>query len=283
MDTLTPGTHSLTVDGIRQVYHVAGGGPVLVAHAGGPGIDHGYLRSADLEKHFTVVYLEPVGTRDSGPYPEDATYVGTYAHLLGAVIDHLGVPRVHLLGHSHGGFVTLQYAIDHPDRVAGLALYSTSPTTGDEFWDTMRDNATAFPEQHPDRPEAAEVLDWMTFQSTTDEEHSAALRGLMPLYFADFWGERHAEYAAMRAAVRAWRVENDGVPFDCRVELPEVTAPTVIICGRHDFICGPVWAAMLHNGIPGSRLVMLENSGHFGQIEEPEAFTEAVTWLISVE
>ncbi|MFI5843169.1 alpha/beta fold hydrolase [Catenuloplanes sp. NPDC051500] len=283
MDTLSPGTHSLAVDGIRQVYHVAGDGPVLVAHAGGPGIDHGYLRSGDLEKRFTVVYLEPVGTGGSGPYPEGATYVGTYVELLTAVIDHLGVPRVHLLGHSHGGFVVLRYALDHPDRVAGLALYSTSPTTADEFWTAMRANAMEFPDQHPDRPEAAEVLDWFSFETTTDEEHTTALRGLMPLYFADFWGERHAEYAGLQAAVRAWRVDNDGEPFDCRAELPDITARTVIICGRHDFICGPVWAAMLHNGIPGSELVMLENSGHFGQIEEPEAFTEAVTRLISVE
>ncbi len=105
----------------------------------------------------------------------------------------------------------------------------------------------------------------------------------MPLYFADYWGERHAEYAALREGVRAWRVHHDGEPFDYRAELGDLTVRTVIVCGRHDFICGPVWGAMLHNGIPGSRLVMLEESGHFGQTEEPDAFTEAVTWLISVE
>jgi proline iminopeptidase len=53
-----------------------------------------------------------------------------------------------------------------------------------------------------------------------------------------------------------------------------------VITGRHDFICGPVWAEMLHQGIPGSRLKILEYSGHFGHIEEPDAFTDAVTWLL---
>lgn len=36
---------------------------------------------------------------------------------------------------------------------------------------------------------------------------------------------------------------------------------------------------MLHDGIPGSKLVILENSGHFARIEEPEAFLEAVQGL----
>jgi pimeloyl-ACP methyl ester carboxylesterase len=38
----------------------------------------------------------------------------------------LGQDRVHVLGHSHGGFVAQQYALDHPDRIAGLVLYDTS-------------------------------------------------------------------------------------------------------------------------------------------------------------
>jgi proline iminopeptidase len=57
---------ALSVDGIRQVYHVAGRGPVCVAHSGGPGIHWAYLRSPELEERFTMVYLEPVGTGESG-------------------------------------------------------------------------------------------------------------------------------------------------------------------------------------------------------------------------
>jgi proline iminopeptidase len=52
--------------------------------------------------------------------------------------------------------------------------------------------------------------------------------------------------------------------------------PTLIVAGRHDFICGVRWAGMLHDGIAGSRLVVLEDSGHLGHIEEPAAFHSAV-------
>ncbi|MFD9339482.1 alpha/beta fold hydrolase [Streptomyces sp. NPDC060028] len=50
-----------------------------------------------------------------------------------------------------------------------------------------------------------------------------------------------------------------------------------MIAGRRDFICGPRWAVMLRDGIPGARLAVLEHSGHFGHIEQPAEFTRAIT------
>ncbi|MFI1990860.1 alpha/beta fold hydrolase [Actinoplanes sp. NPDC020271] len=276
-----PGTHSFQHAGIRQVYHVAGAGPVLIAHAGGPGVEYTYLRSPELEKHFTMVYPEPVGTGTSGRLPDGATYVETYAEFLAALIEHLGEPKVHLLGHSHGGLVAMRYAIDHPERVAGLALYSATPTTDAEFRAAEQALALAYADRHPDVPEAAGLLDALgTFgDAGTDEAATEVLRLALPLYFADFWG-RETEFHELRSTVRAWATSFPSTRADLRPELPSITAPTVVIVGRHDFICGPVWAGMIHRGVPGSQLVILENSGHFGQIEEPGAYVEAVTRLL---
>ncbi|MBL1083524.1 hypothetical protein JK359_16340 [Streptomyces actinomycinicus] len=65
-----------------------------------------------------------------------------------------------------------------------------------------------------------------------------------------------------------------------RDALASITAPTLVVVGRHYFICGPCWAGALHEGIPGSRLLELEDSGHFGRIEEPEAFARAVAGFV---
>ncbi len=282
MHNLSSGTHSFTVNGTRQVYHVAGSGPVMITHSGGPGVDSAYLRSERLEEHFTMVYPEPVGTGDSGPLPAGATYVDTYVDFLSALVEHLDVPRVHLLGHSHGGFVAQRFAILHPDRTAGLALYSTSPTTTPDFWEAEQAAAAAYPQRHPDIPEAAKVLEVIDKFDTvhTAEEKTAVLSAALPVYFADFWGRR-AEFKPLQDNIRAWVTEFDSMTIDYRAELPRITARTVVLTGRHDFICGPVWAEMLHEGIRGSRLVILENSGHFAQYEEPDAYIEAVTWLLT--
>ncbi|RKN35518.1 alpha/beta fold hydrolase [Micromonospora musae] len=282
---LTQGRHEFTVDGVRQVYHVAGTGPVCVAHSGGPGIEWAYLRAPGLEEHFTMVYLEPVGTGASGRLASRDDYrLDTYVRFLAAVVEHLDVPRVHLLGHSHGGFVVQRYALEHPGRIAGLALYDTSPVTGAEFWGLAMEGLTAYPQRYPGNPEAAAIP--AAFQqavtATDDESLTNGLRQAIPVYFADFWGRR-AEFGPLAAAVRAWAEPasaQDPTPFDVRDRLGEITTPTVVIVGSHDFICGPRWAELLHEGIKGSHLAVLEQSGHFAHVEQPEEFTRAVTQLL---
>ncbi|MFI6265404.1 alpha/beta fold hydrolase [Micromonospora sp. NPDC051006] len=284
-DALASGVHEFTVGDVRQVYHVAGTGPVCVVHSGGPGIEWAYLRMPGLEEHFTMVYVEPVGTGASGRLADRADYrLDTYVRFLDAVVDHLGAPRVHLLGHSHGGFVVQRYALDHPDRVAGLALYDTSPVTGAEFWGEAMAGLAAYPQRYPDQPEAAAIP--AAFQqavtATDDETLTAGLRAAVPVYFADFWGRRD-EFAPLQAAVRVWAEPagaQDPTPFDVRERLDEIVVPTVVIVGAHDFICGVRWAEQLHEGIKDSRLVVLERSGHFGHVEEPAEFNRAVAELL---
>ena len=183
-------THTIDIDGVRQVYQVAGRGPICVAHSGGPGIDSGYLRAPGLEDHFTMVYPSPVGTGDSGRL--DTYDMATYVRFLSALIDHLGEPSMTVLGHSYGGFVALRYALQHPDRVAGLVLYDTSPLTGPGFFAAAMAGLQAYPARYPDVPEAAEVP--AAFQralsATDDETLSEALRAAIPVYFADYWARQ---------------------------------------------------------------------------------------------
>jgi proline-specific peptidase len=278
---LPQGTREISVDGVRQVFHVAGTGPVCVVHSGGPGIEWEYLRMPALEEHLTMVYLEPVGTGASGRLDDPRGYrLDTYARFVHGVVEHLGLPKVFLLGHSHGGFVAQRYALDHADRLAGLILFATSPVTGAEFWADAVANVNRFPERHPDRREAAEIP--QAFQeavaATDDKAYTDGLRRILPAYFADYWAHEQV-LEPLRAALRAWIDPMRGEepePFDVRDRLGSIALPSLVLTGAHDFICGTRWASMLHDGIPGSRLTVLEDSGHMGHLEQPEAFTRAV-------
>ncbi|GAA0242516.1 hypothetical protein GCM10009539_29940 [Cryptosporangium japonicum] len=116
-----------------------------------------------------------------------------------------------------------------------------------------------------------------------DDALSSAFAAALPVYFADFWA-RQDDFAPFRAAVRMY-AEPAGAPdpvlFDVRDRLGAITAPTVVIGGRHDFLCGPVWAHRLAEGIPGARLTMLERSGHFGHVEQPAEFADAAASVLS--
>ncbi|WP_239154157.1 alpha/beta fold hydrolase [Amycolatopsis sp. FDAARGOS 1241] len=131
---LTPGTHTVELDGVVQRYHVHGTGPVCVAHSGGPGILWDYLRMPAVEEHLTVVYVEPIGTGGSSrlaTHPDGYTR-DRYVRAVLALLDHLGLEKPLFLGHSHGGFVAQRLALTHPGRISGIVLYDSAPVVGPE-------------------------------------------------------------------------------------------------------------------------------------------------------
>ena len=287
-DPLSEGTHSLETQGIVLRYHVYGTGPVCVAHSGGPGITWDYLRAPALEAHLTMVYLEPVGSGGSSRLPSHPNgYTrARYSELLAALIDHLGVPRVHLLGHSHGGFVAQYHALYRPDRLAGVILYESAPVTGPEHAAEAMRLVGQFAARNDGHPQLVGVLDAFAAipAITSDEQMQAVARGLLPAYFADYWGHE-AALAPLRESLTATYIsglDEYGAPeiVDDREALGALSVPTLVVVGRFDVICGVRWAEQLHKLIPGAQLLILEHSGHFGHIEEPELFSQAVTAFV---
>ncbi|MGW7571558.1 alpha/beta fold hydrolase [Streptomyces tendae] len=281
---LPRGTHSFTVGGIPQRYHVHGTGPVCVAHSGGPGIFWDYLRMPALEEHLTMVYVEPIGTGASGRLPSHPHgYTRErYSRFLEQLINRLGVPEVYLLGHSHGAFVAAHHALERPDRLAGVMLYEGAPVTGAEHSAEAGRRLEEFAARNAGHPGLPDVLAAFAAMSaiTDDDSTVAVARGVLPSYFADYWG-REEQFAPVREALRATYIsgldeKRSPEDIDDRAALKELNVPTLVIVGRHDVICGPRWGQELHRLIPGSRLVVLKDSGHLGHIEEPERFRDAV-------
>ena len=72
--------------------------------------------------------------------------------------------------------------------------------------------------------------------------------------------------------------------FNVLSRLGEITVPTLVMAGRHDWIAPPTQGAeRLHAGLPNSKLVIFENSGHFPFTEEHDKFVTTVRdWLNSL-
>jgi proline iminopeptidase len=281
---LAPGTHAINVGGVIQRYHVSGSGPACLVHPGGPGFSWEYLRMPAVEKRLTAVYVEPIGTGRSGrqaAHPHGYTRE-EYARALSGLIDHLGLPRIHLMGHSHGGFVAQFFAQRHADRIAGVILYESAPAVGPEHFAEATANLDEFARANAGHPGLEDVLDaWRSVPAIdSDEAFTTAARRLLPAYFADYWG-RADEFAPLSASIRGSYISGldecmAPVTIDDRATLASIAVPALVIVGRHDFICGPRWAREIHDRIADSKLVTLENSGHFGHLEEPELFARAV-------
>ncbi|MYW62525.1 alpha/beta fold hydrolase [Streptomyces sp. SID8379] len=286
---LSPGPHAVTVGGITQRYHVHGTGPVCLVHSGGPGILWDYLRMPLLEQHLTMVYVEPIGTGAESRLPSHPHgYTRErYSRFLELLINRLGVPEVYLLGHSHGAFVAAYHAIHRAERLAGVVLYEGAPLTGPEHGAEAGRMVEKFAADHAGHPGLADVLAAFGAMSniSDDEETTTVARGVLPSYFADYWGDQE-RWTPFRDAVRAVFIsglDEDLSPdlIDDRMALKTLDVPALIVVGRHDVICGVRWSEELHDLIPDSRLVILEHSGHFGHVEEPERFDQAVFRFVS--
>ncbi|WEP00799.1 alpha/beta hydrolase (plasmid) [Streptomyces sp. FXJ1.172] len=285
---LSPGTHSFQLGGLVQRFHVHGSGPVCVVHSGGPGIDWEYMRTPALEEHLTMVYVEPIGTAEDSRLPSHPHgYTRErYSSFLEALINRLDVPKVYLLGHSHGAFVAAYHALYRPERLAGVVLYEGAPVTGPEHGAEAARMVEAFAARHADHPGLPDVLAAFGAMSgmSTDEQTTAVARGVLPSYFADYWGNEE-RLSPFRDAIRATYISGldyDLTPdvIDDRAELKGLTVPALVVVGWHDVICGMRWGLELDELIPDSRLLVLENSGHLGHMEEPELFADGVRGFV---
>ncbi|WP_433161744.1 alpha/beta fold hydrolase [Kribbella sp. CA-247076] len=273
--------HELMVDGVRLSYHVHGSGPVCLVHPGGPGIHWPYLRLPELEEHLTMVYVEPPGTGNSGLLPDGDYSVERYASFVDRLVRHLGESKVVLLGHSHGGFVAVQTALDHPDRLAGIVVYDGMAFNGPELGEQAYRNLQAYVARRPPGdPVSAQVLQAWQDQPAGREEQLDVMRRLLPAYFKDF--------EAIEGRLTEWGKTIDitvdpnrkDTRWDVRGRLGEIGVPALVLVGVADFICPENSARELAGGIPGAELNVFAESGHFAHLEEPEAFRDAVVGFV---
>jgi len=119
----------------------------------------------------------------------------------------------------------------------------------------------------------------------TDEELAAIVLRELPFYFRSY-GEAEQRYlGTLEGEIPvgdALKLFNEEIfpMFDLRPGLGAITAETLVITGRDDFITGPVCAEEIAAGIAGAGLQILERCGHFLFVERRDEFREAVERLL---
>jgi proline iminopeptidase len=271
----------LKVNGTTLFGEIVGDGtPCLCLH-GGPGTDSSGLRRtlaplAEALQLRLIVYDHRGHGRSEWVPVEQCTHDQLVADVEG-VRQALGLGRVHVLGISWGGFLALMYAARYPQAVTTLAVVGAAASR--EFMPRAEANARAqaTPEQ------------WIAYRAlwdgslTDDAAFERAFATIRPLYFfnkslalASLLARADTRH---RLDVRRFIIEQEYARFDCRAELPRITAPTLVAVGRHDWICPVDQAEEIHRLVPHSTLAIFERSGHSPQVEEREAFAQSLAAL----
>jgi proline iminopeptidase len=262
------------------------GAPGLIALHGGLGWDHTSLRPwlDPLAEHATLTYADLTGCGRS-PAPEDWSTVthATWADDVEALRRHLHAERgghdpVVLFGHSYGGIIALEVARRYPEHVCGLILCCTLSTGTHMAAAAERAFARA-------EGRTAEVLTAaLSGPPQRDAEFAALFPDLLPLYVHDPDAHDLAAYAermTLRAAPLRRTFYDLLAGYDVREQLDAVGVPALVLSGRHDWIAPPDESpADFLAGLAGAEGHVLEASGHFPFMEEPDAFVTVVRdWL----
>ena len=282
-------THLKTQDGRALAYRRVGRGPTLVCHGGGPGFSAFYFGDlAGLDERLELVLLDPRGTGGSDRPADARAYdVEDYSNDVEELREHLGLERINLLGHSHGGVVAIDYAARYPDRVDRLVLASTLARFAQEQMGAM-ESAMAAKAGEPWYDDARAALEAeQAVRFANDEELGELALRELPFYFARYGDSERAYVESLRADVPnadTLRYFNQEIfeTFDLRPQLGKITAPTLVVTGEEDFITGPVCATEIEQGLRNPRKVIITGAGHFVFIEAPEVFRETVFDFLEV-
>ncbi len=277
-----------TADGRALAYRRSGDGPILVCHPGGPGFSAGELADlAGLDDALTLLLLDPRGTGESDRPSDPRAYLTKdYVADLEELRGHLGLERMSLLGHSHGGIVAIAWAAAHPRSVEALILSSTLARFQAEQAAAM-EKALAARASEPWYADAREALEAeQAGRFADDDELGELVRREMPFYLARHGARERAfldSLVGVRVNADALKLFNEEIflTFDLRGDLAGISAETLVLVGDADFITGPDCARELADGIDGSRLVVIPAAGHLTYVEQPEAFREAVLGFLS--
>jgi 3-oxoadipate enol-lactonase len=218
-----------------------------------------------------VVAVDLRGLGRSAPVPGPCD-VGTYADDCADLLDHLGVNTpVVVCGHSMGGYVALEFCRRHRGAVAGLVLVSTQAGADSPEARSKRDATVAQVKAEGISGLVDSMLPKLLAPANAkaDPELVAALRELM----------EEASVDGVAAALQAMRDRPDSTPM-----LGQIDVPVLVVHGNQDELIGVSAAEAMHAAISGSRLVLLEGAGHMPNLEQPDAFDEAlIEFLVELE
>ena len=263
------------VEGLTLFAIQAGSGPDLILVHGNPASTYSWRRVIEpLAQHFRVHAIDLPGYGFSDK-PDDARYdVAWFARMLVGYMDAVGIKAAVLVGNSMGGHVATETAILYPKRVAGLALLGASglrePATSAELplsfriatWPVVGSILRALPA----RSMVRDGLKSSVFDPSIITEDD------VDAYYLPLRGENGLDAFLARMSNRAIEPEREHL-------VANIKAPALVITGDSDHLVDPAVARRYHELIAGSRLVVLENTGHLPQEERPERVVQEIRQL----
>ena len=248
------------------------GSPIVLIHGFGAAIDWWDEIAPALAADHRVIRIDMIG-HGGTEAPASGYAIERQAAVVKAVLDHLGVNRVTVIGHSMGGEVATALAEADPARIERLVLID-SPSGVEARFNVL--TRLAF------MPVIGELLS--RFETDSVIRKSLA-QGFAPgfavpeQFVADF---KQLTYTAFRSAHDAsvtFRIE---LKTPDRLKALDPVPPLLIIFGSRDALI-PAASAKLFEAVPGAHVELVDGAGHSPMVEAPEKTLALIADFLSIQ
>ncbi|MFX1240731.1 MAG: alpha/beta fold hydrolase [Promethearchaeota archaeon] len=263
------------INGIKICYDLKGKGePIVLVHGFGDRKEHWRAQYRELAEHFKVIRVDNRGAGKSDR-PEGVYTMELFADDIAALLDYLKIQKTHVIGHSLGGMIVQNFALKYPNRVYKIVLINTiagvtpPEIPPDQGIDIYRKNAI------------------VGIEAREKDPLNAFLNGAKHSYSRAFWKQMREN--PKRKFHNIWSVEDlveEKTKFgptekdinhqaealrthNTYGKLNEIKNEVLIIAADKDKTCPMLMNKKIHDLLPNSKFVVIENAGHQSILEYP--------------
>ena len=258
-----------TVNGNTVNYEIAGEGPWLtLSHSLACDLHMWDEQMDSLTKKYKVLRYDTRGHGKSAA-PQGAYTLEALADDVHGLLGTLGIKETHWAGLSMGGMIGQTFALKYPGVFKSMILADTTSRYPAEAAGVWQDRIKTAESKGMDAVVDGTLSRWFTepYRKTNPPAIERVAKSIRATPVAGFVGCCHA------------------IPkINLTQRLREITCPTLVIVGEQDPGTPVAMAREIHEGKPGSRLVIIPSAAHLSNIEQPQAFTTAMLeFLASVK
>jgi pimeloyl-ACP methyl ester carboxylesterase len=259
----------LEIGGLILPHEVTGSGEPVLLISTGPVADSffPFVSEKVLSDDYRLIRYRQRRLDASAPSPVPVSFAEHAADAV-ALLDHLGLGRVHVVGHSTGAVIALQLAVDHPEAVHSLTLME--PTllgvpSADAFLEQAGPALTAYAAGERERAMATFMsmvcsLDWETCRATVDQH--------VPGGVAQAVRDADNFFGSYLPALAAWRFESSQASL--------IAQPVLSVLGASSHRLFTESDDLLHSWFPQIEHCTIEGVAHLLHLQRPEPVARCV-------
>lgn len=254
----------ININGTKTFYRINGNGPhpILFIHGAACNSSLWKFQLNSFRRKWKVIAIDLMGHGNSAiSIPSSEISIKKYADFIDKFLEALNIKDATLIGHSMGGAISIQFCLEHPEKVLSLGLINTGAKLGAN-------------------PQLLNMLR-RDFRKTLAVGLESTLGKSSRKNDAEVKQMIINEMLKIDPSVGIADFEACDV-FDSRESISQIRKPTLIVGGSEDLLTPPWFQQYLHEKIENSILKIIDGAGHFPMVEKPQEFNAVLAAFLKM-